>query len=164
MTSRTSPSTPSHLPVRIPTYDHSRQQADRPVLESTLLRRNLNQRLSLVSGTTAPRQARDFLAAACAEWATPGFLEIGGLVLSELVSNAVLHATGSIEVALRLAGGRLTIEVGDSGQGVPAVVPAARRGVGGNGLDIVSRLAETWGVTANPGGGKTVWCVIAPEA
>lgn len=136
----------------------------RPVLESTLLRRTLDQRLSLVSDTTAPGSARDFLAAACARWAVPGFVEVGGLVLSELVSNAVLHAGGSIEVSLRLADGLLTIMVRDAGDGVPAVVPVTRRTVGGNGLDIVSRLAETWGVTLNQGGGKTVWCVIAPEA
>lgn len=126
--------------------------------------RPLRQRLQLTSDTSAPGKARDFLAAVCAGWHVTGFIEIGGLVLSELVSNAVLHATGSIDVSMQLADGRLAIEVSDEGDGVPAVVPIARRTVGGNGLDIVSRLAETWGVTVNPGGGKSVWCVLAPEA
>jgi two-component sensor histidine kinase len=116
-----------------------------------------------VSDTTAPREARDFLTAVCAGWNAHGFIEVGGLVLSELVSNAVRHVGGFLEISLQLAGDRLTIEVRDEGDGVPAVVPVARRTVGGNGLDIVSRLAETWGVTLNPDGGKTVWCVLAPE-
>ena len=107
--------------------------------------------------------ARDFLAAACAAWNARGFTEIGGLVLSELVSNAVRHVGGDVEVSLQLADGRLMIEVCDSGDGVPAVMPVALRTIGGNGLDIVSRLAETWGVTPNPSGGKSVWCVLAAE-
>jgi hypothetical protein len=123
----------------------------------------LRQRLPLVSDTTAPRKARDFLTAVCADWNARGFIETGGLVLSELVSNAVRHVGGFLEISLRLADGRLTIEVRDEGDGVPAVVPIARRTVGGNGMDIVSRLAESWGVTLNPGGGKSVWCVLAPE-
>lgn len=41
--------------------------------------------------STAPRTARDVLAAVCVAWDAPGFLESGRLVLSELVSNAVIH-------------------------------------------------------------------------
>ena len=135
----------------------------RPVLESTLRQSPLSERLQLASDTTAPGRARDFLAAVCAGWHARGFIEVGGLVLSELVSNAVRHVGGFVEISLRLTDGRLMIAVRDDGDGVPAVVPPARRTVGGNGLDIVSRLAETWGVTLNPGAGKSVWCVLAPD-
>ena len=146
-------------------YDNDRLYRVRPVLESTLRRwPPTKQRLRLAADTTAPRRARDFLGAACAEWDTPGFVEVGGLVLSELVSNAVLHVGGFIDVSLRIADGLLSIEVRDDGGGVPAVVPPARRTVGGNGLDIVSRLTRSWGVTPDPDGGKTVWCLVAPEA
>ena len=155
VTTRTAP------PRGATTYDHDRV---RPALEGTLRTRPLSHRLQLASDTTAPQRARDFLAAACLGWSARGFTEIGGLVVSELVSNAVRHVGGFVEVSLRLAEDRLTIEVRDEGDGVPAVVPFARRTVGGNGLDIVSRLAETWGVTVNPRGGKSVWCVLAPDA
>jgi anti-sigma regulatory factor (Ser/Thr protein kinase) len=125
---------------------------------------SLKQRLRLVSDTTAPRQARDFLNGSCAAWGVAHFTEIGGLLLSELVSNAVRHAGGDIEVLLELADDRLLIQVRDGGDGVPAVVPPTLRTIGGNGMDIVSRLAESWGVTPVPGGGKNVWCVVASNA
>jgi two-component sensor histidine kinase len=125
---------------------------------------SLKQRIRLVSDTTAPRRARDFLRETCAAWDAARFAEIGGLLLSELVSNAVRHADGGIEVSLELADGRLLIQVRDDGDGVPAVVAPALRTIGGNGLDIVSRLAESWGVTPLPGGGKNVWCVVASNA
>ncbi len=121
------------------------------------------QRIRLASDKTAPRRARDFLAAACASWDAHRFTEVGGLVLSELVSNAVRHADGDVEVLLQLSDGRLLIEVGDRGDGLPAVVPPSLRTIGGNGLDIVSRLVESWGVTPDPRGGKRVWCVLAAD-
>lgn len=123
----------------------------------------LRERIRLAAETTAPRKARDFLVAVCAAWNARDFAEIGGLVLSELVSNAVRHAGGYVEVSLVLADGRLTIQVRDGGDGVPAIVPVARRTIGGNGLDIVSRLADSWGVTPEPSGGKSVWCVLTAE-
>jgi two-component sensor histidine kinase len=90
-------------------------------------------------------------------------VETGGLVLSELVSNAVRHAGTPVEVYLQLNDGRLLIQVHDEGGGRPEVVPPTRRTVGGNGLDIVSRLAESWGVTPDGNGGKSVWCVLLPD-
>lgn len=90
-------------------------------------------------------------------------MEAGSLVLSELVSNAVRHTGTEVEVRLQLADGRLKIEVHDEGGGRPAVVPLERRTIGGNGLDIVSRLSESWGVNPDANGGKSVWCVLAPE-
>jgi anti-sigma regulatory factor (Ser/Thr protein kinase) len=128
----------------------------------------LRQRIRLAAEATAPRRARDFLAAVCAGWDVRRYTDVGGLVLSELVSNAVRHAGTEVEVRLQLTGaggrGRLRIEVHDCGTGSPEVVPPERRTVGGNGLDIVSRLSESWGVTPDGDGspGKSVWCVLAP--
>jgi anti-sigma regulatory factor (Ser/Thr protein kinase) len=123
----------------------------------------LRKRIRLAPEATAPRRARDFLAAVCAGWNERRYTEVGGLVLSELVSNAVRHTGTEIEVRLQLAGDRLRIEVHDGGSGQPRVVPPERRTIGGNGLDIVSRLAESWGVSPDGDGGKSVWCVLAPE-
>jgi hypothetical protein len=132
-------------------------------LESALPERPLRQRIRLVPEPTAPRRARDFLSAVCAGWDAAHFEEAGGLVLSELVSNAVRHGGTGIEVRLQLAAGRFLIEVHDGGGGVPRVVPPERRTVGGNGLDIVSRLSESWGVSPDGNGGKSVWCVLASK-
>jgi anti-sigma regulatory factor (Ser/Thr protein kinase) len=129
-------------------------------VESALSGTSRSRRLRLASHPTAPRQARDFLAATCALWAAERFLETGGLVLSELVSNAVMHAGTEVEVELQLTGDRLRMSVHDDGPGLPRVVPAHQRTIGGHGLDIVSRIAESWGVAPDPAGGKSVWCVL----
>ena len=114
--------------------------------------------------TTAPRRARDLVLQACAAWHGEWFSELGQLVISELVSNAVLHSGTAIEVELVLDGDRLIMRVHDDGDGLPTVLPQPRRAVGGLGLELVSRVAYSWGVTPDPRGGKDVWCVLAPPA
>ena len=119
-------------------------------------------RARLSPETTAPRRARDLVAQACAAWHGEQFTELGQLVISELVSNAVLHSGTEIEVELRLdEQDRLILRVHDDGDGVPAIVPPDHRTIGGVGLDLVSRVAQSWGVTPDPRGGKDVWCVLS---
>ncbi|HEY3872592.1 MAG TPA: ATP-binding protein [Actinocrinis sp.] len=122
--------------------------------------------------STAPRTARDVLAAMCVAWDAPGFLEAGRLVLSELVSNAVVHngaqsaqsgpdAGPAVGLELSLRGGELLMRVHDDGPELPRMAAPPRGAAGGHGLGIVSRLTESWGVDIDPrGGGKTVWCVL----
>lgn len=122
-------------------------------------RRRLATRLS--PERSAPRRARDLVARACATWQGERFSELGQLVISELVTNAVVHSGTPIEVVLELDDDRLTMRVHDDGDGVPIVVPQRMRTIGGVGLDLVSRVAHSWGVTPDPHGGKDVWCVLA---
>ncbi len=112
---------------------------------------------------TAPRQAREFVAEACADWHSERYCELGQLVVSELVSNAVLHSGTMIEVEVRLGTDRLWVRVHDDGDGVPAIVPPDRRTIGGVGLDLVSKVARSWGVTLDPHGGKDVWCELSAD-
>ena len=129
-----------------------------------------NQRLTLDAQVTAPRQARDFLAAACSAWRAEQFIGPGSLILSELVSNAVVHAGTELDVQLHLTEGKLLLSVHDTGSGMPPSVvqqpgQAGRLTVGGHGLDIVSQMSESWGVVPDPGDntGKSVWCVLRAE-
>jgi anti-sigma regulatory factor (Ser/Thr protein kinase) len=119
-----------------------------------------SRRTRLAPEVTAPRRARDFVAQACAAWHAEQFSELGQLVVSELVSNAVLHSGTGIELELRLERTQLRLQVHDDGGGVPAIVPEEERTVGGVGLGLVSRAVQSWGVTADPRGGKDVWCVL----
>ena len=80
-----------------------------------------------------------------------------GLVLSELISNALRHATplpGSVvRVAWRLDDDCLEIAVSDGGgPTVPAVNEPGHSAIGGRGLGIVDRLALRWGVCSPPDG------------
>ena len=125
-----------------------------------------NQRLTLDAKVTAPRQARDFLAAACSAWRAEQFIAPASLVLSELVSNAVMHAGTELDVQLRLADDVLLLSVHDTGPGMPKPGQPDILSVGGHGLDIVSQMSETWGVAPDPGEntGKSVWCLMRADS
>jgi anti-sigma regulatory factor (Ser/Thr protein kinase) len=84
------------------------------------------------------------------------------LVLSELVTNAVLHGAEPIEVYVSRDGDVLRIEVSDGGARTDGVVPRSQgdQRPGGRGLHIVNSLAQRWG-TANNDTGKTVWAEMS---
>ncbi|MEU3291332.1 SpoIIE family protein phosphatase [Streptomyces longwoodensis] len=142
-------------------------------------------RATLPGGTLAPGTARGLLGEALREWAGLGLpvparlAEDAVLVLSELVTNAVLHAGTDVDLDCRLAepweprtGAARTaydvvVEVSDRHPGRhPARPPAdgtpephtppAGLPEDGCGLRLVAALAEEWGVTYRRGA-KTVW-------
>jgi anti-sigma regulatory factor (Ser/Thr protein kinase) len=80
------------------------------------------------------------------------------LVLSELVTNAVLHAGGADRIVVGCSAGWVHISVHDRKAG--QVHPRNDAAVGGHGLRIVDRVAENWG--SRPlDGGKAVWARVA---
>ncbi|MFE6486484.1 SpoIIE family protein phosphatase [Streptomyces sp. NPDC057757] len=133
-------------------------------------------RTSLPGTPLAPGAARDFLRAAFAEWAELGSYgaemiddRLTGdamVVVSELVTNAVVHAGTDVELACSVnstdegSPGPLVIEVSDhhparavrdDGAEQPYDVPEY-----GRGLRLVSALSDAWGITYRTGV-KTVW-------
>jgi anti-sigma regulatory factor (Ser/Thr protein kinase) len=91
-----------------------------------------------------------------------------GLVLSELISNALRHATplpdATVRVSWWLDGDCLEIAVSDGGgPTVPAVNEPGSSAIGGRGLGIVDRLSLRWGVEAARDGNAetTVWAELA---
>jgi anti-sigma regulatory factor (Ser/Thr protein kinase) len=89
-----------------------------------------------------------------------------GLVLSELISNALRHATplpGSlVKVSWMLGDEFIEVAVSDGGgPTVPMVNKPATNALGGRGLGIVDRLALRWGVyTRQDGSETTVWAAL----
>ncbi|MEU6096501.1 ATP-binding protein [Streptomyces sp. NPDC047079] len=88
------------------------------------------------------------------------------LVVSELVTNACLHAEGPQELRIACDNKVLRIEVADHGAGQPAPRTPHRAGrPGGHGMFIVQRLCLDWGVVRTPGtAGKTVWAELGAPA
>ncbi|EMF50735.1 regulatory protein [Streptomyces bottropensis ATCC 25435] len=88
------------------------------------------------------------------------------LVVSELVTNACLHAEGPAELRIACDNKVLRIEVSDRGAGNPAPRTPHRAGrPGGHGMFIVQRLCLDWGVVRAPGeSGKTVWAELGAPA
>lgn len=118
--------------------------------------------------------ARDFARQALHEW---GWLPAATadrraaaedvlLVVSELVTNACLHAEGPDELRIACTPKALRVEVADGGAGQPAPRTPHRAGrPGGHGMFIVQRLCLDWGVVRVPGEpGKTVWAELAAPA
>ncbi|MFF4818538.1 ATP-binding protein [Kitasatospora sp. NPDC001309] len=83
------------------------------------------------------------------------------LMVSELVTNACLHAPGGPrELRLHWDGARLRVEVTDASPVPPQLRPAAEPGrPGGHGLRVVDRLAGAWGCVPEDGG-KQVWLEV----
>lgn len=85
--------------------------------------------------------------------------ESAELGVSELVTNAVLHARTTFTLAVRdMPTGRVRIEVADSSPGAIRPRAPAATATTGRGLQLVASLALDWGVEELPAGaGKTVW-------
>ncbi|MEU5597503.1 SpoIIE family protein phosphatase [Streptomyces sp. NPDC020298] len=128
---------------------------------------------TLPGSPLAPGSARALLRAALAEWTDLGLAlsqrlaDDALVVVSELVTNAVVHAGTDVELICRLEeSGALVVEACDHH---PSRAP--RRGGTespheppeyGRGLRLVATLAEAWGVTYRTGA-KTVWARLPAE-
>ncbi|MER7723419.1 ATP-binding SpoIIE family protein phosphatase [Streptomyces sp. NPDC096323] len=140
-------------------------------------------RTSLPGNLLAPSAARRFVAAALAEWsglglpAAVGFSERlsddAAVVVSELVTNAVVHAGTHVDLLFRLEeatedeDSALVLEVSDHHparavrsdrpeHGSVSEDAAGEPAEYGRGLELVATLAERWGITYRTGL-KTVW-------
>jgi anti-sigma regulatory factor (Ser/Thr protein kinase) len=87
------------------------------------------------------------------------------LVVSELVTNAVIHAATSLRLVIRSDGRRVLAEVFDGDPRRPVVAPGSPREVpvGGRGLLLVDQLSERWGCDS-AGAGKRVWAELSTGA
>ncbi|MDS0135904.1 MULTISPECIES: ATP-binding protein [unclassified Amycolatopsis] len=85
------------------------------------------------------------------------------LVATELVTNAYDHSQGPLQIRMSHTPTpcRVRIEVDDSSPDQPVVAAPSPQRLGGRGMQIVDKLAETWGVLAHPAGGKTVWAEVS---
>ena len=70
---------------------------------------------------------------------------VGLLLVSELTSNAVIHARGTICVTVQSDAHRVRIEVEDQGRGRPALRPTTQNQPDGRGLRVADKLATDWG-------------------
>ena len=107
----------------------------------------------------APALARRYLASRAAAWPAE-LLELVVLLTSELVTNAVVHGLGPVQLRLIDDGPRLRVEVSD---GETTSLPLESRRpapveASGRGLLIVDRLADRWGCRQRrTPPGKVVW-------
>jgi sigma-B regulation protein RsbU (phosphoserine phosphatase) len=92
-----------------------------------------------------------------------GLLDEALLLVTELVTNAVVHAGTEIELHMQTAADGLRVEVVDRSPGsLPVIRPApAETREGGRGVFLLDALASEWG-TRHFSGGKSVWFQLGP--
>jgi len=113
-----------------------------------------------------PRAARRFVSEALMGWDDDegDLTDTVTLLVSELVTNAVVHAGSDVEVMVRLTPTAARVEVTDASTDGVAPRDATAEEDSGRGLALVGNLARRWGVRAAPGGGKTVWFEVERPA
>jgi PAS domain S-box-containing protein len=83
-------------------------------------------------------------------------LEPASLLVSEVVTNALVHGGTTIDVSMALRDDGVLVEVGDGSQHIPVRRHYAPTASTGRGLALLDETASAWGVV--PGvRGKTVW-------
>jgi anti-sigma regulatory factor (Ser/Thr protein kinase) len=83
-------------------------------------------------------------------------VECAGLLTSELVTNAVLHAGTPLCVTLHVLPDRIRVDVADRNPSFPSLKDYGRDAATGRGLTLFNTLSSNWGVEAADGG-KIVW-------
>lgn len=100
--------------------------------------------------------ARRFVDETLHRWHCDELFDVVGLLTSELVTNAILHAHSEIELSVSMMPDAIRIDVLDHSAEMPSPRTAAEEDTSGRGLGLVEALATAWGVDERPGG-KSVW-------
>jgi anti-sigma regulatory factor (Ser/Thr protein kinase) len=114
--------------------------------------------LRLPAQPTAPARARRFVTATLAAWDVDGG-DDAVLAVSELATNALLHARTPMTVTLAEDEGGLRVSVADESPAAPKQRAYSVDSGTGRGLRLIETLASAWGVES-AADGKVVWCVI----
>lgn len=138
-------------------------------------------------------QARRFLSATCTSWELPELRDDLLLAVSEMVTNAVLHARTPLSVHAAVTARVVEVAVRDTDPSPPTIraeridlvgdldalpttddgeprhprmsVGAAGSVTAGRGLHLLAAVTDTWGVTPSAdGAGKRVWFQVATPA
>src|SRR4051794_25500734 len=84
------------------------------------------------------------------------------LLVSELVTNALLHAGTDIDLAAELDADGLLVEVGDGSPHLPSRRRYAATAGTGRGLMMLESMVDDWGVTLHRNG-KTGWVRLSHQ-
>ncbi|MFI9274998.1 SpoIIE family protein phosphatase [Kitasatospora sp. NPDC052896] len=114
--------------------------------------------LPLTGEEPMPALARRFTRSTLGAWGLSPLADFAELLVSELVTNALVHAQEPRR--LRLFRDRaLTLEVADTGRQSPRLRPASSEDEGGRGMHLINELAHRWGSRLTKEG-KVVWAEL----
>lgn len=102
----------------------------------------------------APREARHFVVDTLQQWGEAALAYDAAMVVTELATNAVVHARTGFTVTVSRAAEVIRITVRDGQPAAAALVPEA-----GHGLGLVAAVARHWAAEPVPDG-KQVWAEV----
>lgn len=127
--------------------------------EPVLVRREASLDPDLASASAARRLLVDALReAGREEW-----IEAGALALSEVVTNAALHAHTAIGVLIEVLADCLRVEVSDSNPMLPRPRQYDDEATTGRGMALVAALTDACGTRSLGGQGKIVWFTLSGD-
>lgn len=106
------------------------------------------------------RLARRFVADVLESWGFDEIEDSAALLVSELVTNAIVHAHSSVELAVHLRPFRIRVEVIDTAREHVRRRDAKDDEQSGRGMALIEALAVAWGVDSLLAG-KSVWFEMA---
>ena len=114
--------------------------------------------LRLPTDERAPGAARKFLKGVSCRTHHARVLDEAELLVSELVTNAVVHGAPPITVEVSCDGSAgLAVSVSDLSPDLPEPRDADPYAEGGRGIHLVDLISDRWGVEERDGDGKQVW-------
>jgi hypothetical protein len=108
----------------------------------------------------APRAARHFLVETLRCWGHHDLIDRAALAVTELATNAVLHARSAFTVVVASGTGMVKVSVRDDSPVPPRLSLGAPLAQSGRGVALVAAVANRWG-TDVLAQGKVVWAEIA---
>ena len=103
----------------------------------------------------APGRARRFARDVLADQ-SDDVIDLIELLVSEVVTNAVLHARSDMRVTLTWRGDTFRVEVADHSPLLPAQRQFSELATTGRGIQLVEEIADSWGMVPTSSG-KVVW-------
>ena len=119
----------------------------------------MSESLQIAGRLDGPARARGWMRGLCAAHDLEGLCDDAVLMVSELVTNAVLHAGTGCVLVVELDDQAMRVDVLDEDHHVIGPVQVADGSERGRGLNIVAALSTTWGVNYRDPG-KSVWFTI----
>jgi anti-sigma regulatory factor (Ser/Thr protein kinase) len=116
--------------------------------------------LTLAVDERAPGEARKFLREASCRTHHARVMDEAELLVSELVTNAVVHGAPPLTVSVECDGTGLRVAVTDGSDRSPVPREADADAESGRGIFLVDVISERWGVAPNRGDGKVVWFTL----
>ncbi|HEX3811853.1 MAG TPA: ATP-binding protein [Mycobacteriales bacterium] len=117
--------------------------------------------IGLTAAPVSVGVARSQVKAICLRYGFGELCDTATLLVSELMTNAIVHGAGEVTLSVACTDRDLSVGVSDESPSSPSVDldPPTDR-TGGRGLFLVERLSSSWSYIVYPGG-KTVWFCLA---